>query len=75
MQIITTNVQLGALIRKERKAQNLTQEQLAALSGVGIRFLRELEFGKESCQLGRAFTVMTALGLRLVVGARGEDRA
>lgn len=75
MQTITTNTELGALIRKERKAQHLTQEQLAALSGVGIRYLRELELGKESCQLGRAFTVMAALGLRLAVSARNEGRS
>lgn len=64
--------ELGQLIRAERKAQGLTQEQLAAISGVGIRFVRELEQGKESCQLGLAIKVMQTLGLRLSVAARSE---
>lgn len=72
MQTITDNRQLGLLIRKERKAQKLTQEQLAALSGVGVRFVRELELGKESCQLGRALHVMSTLGLHLALSSRSE---
>ncbi|MGD9944502.1 MAG: type II toxin-antitoxin system Y4mF family antitoxin [Burkholderiaceae bacterium] len=69
---IPSGRELGTLIRQERKAQRLTQEQLAALTGVGPRFIRELEAGKESCQLGRALLVLSALGLRLAVSRRGE---
>jgi y4mF family transcriptional regulator len=63
---------LGAIIREERKAQRLTQEQLAGLTGVGVRFVRELEAGKESCQMGRALQVVAALGLSLSAGRRGD---
>jgi y4mF family transcriptional regulator len=63
---------LGQLIRKERKAQGLTQEQLAGLTGVGVRFVRELEAGKESCQLGRTLSVLAALGLTVAVFDRRE---
>lgn len=63
--------QFGLLIRQERKAQKLTQEELAAISGVGVRFLRELELGKESCQLGRALRVLDTLGLEWSIGQRG----
>jgi y4mF family transcriptional regulator len=72
MQAITDTHTLGTLIRKERKSQKLTQEQLAALTGVGIRYVRELEAGKESCQLGRALQVLAALGLRALVEPRQE---
>ncbi len=72
MQTITTSGNLGDLIRDERKAQGLTQEQLAGLTGVGVRFVRELEAGKESCQLGRALQVAAALGLSLSVSRRRE---
>ncbi|WP_213775771.1 type II toxin-antitoxin system Y4mF family antitoxin [Bradyrhizobium sp. dw_78] len=72
MQTITTSKGLGELIREERKAQGLTQEQLAGLTGVGVRFVRELEAGKESCQLGRALQVAAALGLSLSVSSRRE---
>jgi y4mF family transcriptional regulator len=63
---------LGLLVRKERKVQNLTQEQLAGVTGVGIRFVRELEAGKESCHLGLAIQVMTALGLIVSIDSRNE---
>jgi transcriptional regulator with XRE-family HTH domain len=55
----------GARIRSRRKAMNMRQDQLALASGVGRRFLIELEAGKSSCQLGRSLLVAQALGLRL----------
>lgn len=70
MQTITDTKSLGHLIRRERKAQRLTQEQLAGLTGVGVRFVRELEAGKDSCQIGRALKVAEALGLAVSVGSR-----
>lgn len=74
MNAIADTKTLGALIRAERKRQKLTQEQLAALTGVGDRFVRELEAGKESCQLGRALKVIGALGLRVRLDTReGAD--
>lgn len=72
MQAITDSQSFGLLVRTERKAQGLTQEQLAGLTGVGVRFVRELEAGKESCQIGRALQVAAALGLTLAVGSRRE---
>lgn len=57
--------ELGVLIRTLRKKQKLTQEELAATSGVGTRFIRELEQGKESCHLGKTMAVMQMLGMRI----------
>jgi transcriptional regulator with XRE-family HTH domain len=54
----------GSLIRSRRKALNMRQDQLALATGVGRRFLIELEAGKPSCQLGRSLLVADALGLR-----------
>ena len=62
---------LGDLIRQVRKSQGLTQEQLAALCGVGVRFLRELEHGKETCHMGKALTIVESLGIELLAG-KGE---
>ena len=44
----------------------MRQDQLALASGVGRRFLIELEAGKASCQLGRSLLVAKALGLDLM---------
>jgi transcriptional regulator with XRE-family HTH domain len=54
----------GALIRSRRKALKMRQDQLALATGVGRRFLIDLEAGKPSCQLGRSLLVAEALGLR-----------
>lgn len=59
--------QLGGIVRKNRKEQGLTQAQLAALSGVGVRFVRELELGKASCQIGKVLTVVAMLGIDLKI--------
>jgi transcriptional regulator with XRE-family HTH domain len=53
----------GSMIRNRRKALNLRQDQLALATGVGRRFLIELEAGKPSCQLGRSLLVANALRL------------
>ena len=42
----------------------MRQDQLALATGVGRRFLIELEAGKSSCQLGRSLLVAEALGLK-----------
>ncbi len=56
---------LGKLIRETRKASKVTQKELAAACGVGIRFIQDLEKGKASCELGKALLVALMLGIRL----------
>ena len=67
----------GAQIRSRRKALKMRQDQLALATGVGRRFLIELEAGKSSCQLGRSLLVAEALGLRAgdipASGARSQS--
>jgi y4mF family transcriptional regulator len=53
---------LGLIVRRERKAQKLKQAELAAVSGVGIRFIVDLEAGKPTLQLGKVLHVVTTLG-------------
>jgi DNA-binding XRE family transcriptional regulator len=53
----------GSLIRSRRKDLKIRQAQLALATGVGRRFLIDLESGKPSCQLGRSLLVAEALGL------------
>lgn len=60
-----TAAALGSLIRRRRKALNMRQDELALATGVGRRFLIDLEAGKPTCQLGRSLLVADALGLRL----------
>lgn len=63
---------LGQVIRAERKAQGLRQDELAAASGVGLRFVVELERGKDTAQIGKALAVLAALGCRVTIARPGE---
>jgi transcriptional regulator with XRE-family HTH domain len=55
----------GSSIRRRRKALNMRQDELALATGVGRRFLIDLEAGKPTCQLGRSLLVADVLGLRV----------
>mgnify|MGYP001447843969 CR=1 FL=1 len=44
---------LSATVKILRKQYNLTQEDLSLKSGVGLRFVRDLEQGKESLRLDK----------------------
>jgi len=63
------------MIRGRRKALKMRQDQLALATGVGRRFLIELEAGKPSCQLGRSLLVAAALGLTPADILAGHDPA
>ena len=66
-----TAKELGTIIQKTRKAQGMTQPQLAMACGTGIRFIVDLESGKETCQIGKALLVAQMLGLN--IGVAGQQ--
>ena len=55
----------SAFIKFQRKKLGITQEELAAKAGVGIRFIRELEQGKETLQLNKVQQVLHLFGFQL----------
>jgi HTH-type transcriptional regulator / antitoxin HipB len=60
------NIQdLSQLIRHTRQYQGLTQADLAGMSGLGRRFISELENGKESAQVSKVILVLNILGIGL----------
>lgn len=52
-----------------RKALGLRLEDVALTAGVGIRFLSELERGKQTARLSQTFLVLDALGITLSLTA------
>jgi y4mF family transcriptional regulator len=62
-----TPQQIGALIRQTRKILGVTQKDLALTSGTGLRFVIDLEKGKETCEIGKALTVLQTLGIKLTL--------
>jgi len=65
---ITSTQVLGLIVKNKRKQDQLTQIELAELTGVGIRFLSELENGKPTVQLDKVLQVLAGLGLKMEVG-------
>lgn len=55
---IMNSTRISAVIKDLRKKYNLTQEDLAIKSGVGLRFLRELEQGKPTVRLDKVNQVL-----------------
>jgi len=53
---------LGAFIKEKRNLVKLTQPELAAKAGVGLRFIRELEQGKETLRLDKVNQVLQLFG-------------
>jgi len=53
---------IASFVREKRKKLNLTQIELAEKAGVGIRFIRELEQGKETLQLNKVNQVLQLFG-------------
>jgi HTH-type transcriptional regulator / antitoxin HipB len=63
--MITNTKQLGEAIRFTRKQLGITQQDLALSAGTGLRFIVDLEQGKNTVQFGKALDVIQALGLSI----------
>jgi y4mF family transcriptional regulator len=61
---------LGDAVRAARERAKLTQAQLARSAGVGLKFLYELESGKETLRADKVLDVLEVLGLQLIVAPR-----
>jgi y4mF family transcriptional regulator len=72
---MTTIADIAASIKATRRALKLRQADLAAASGVGLRFLIELEAGKPTAQLGKTLAVLNALGLDCDLVPRSSSTA
>lgn len=59
--------ELGNLIKDTRKTQGLTQSDLAISANVGVRFIVDLENGKETAQIGKVLQVCQMLGLKIEI--------
>jgi y4mF family transcriptional regulator len=64
---MATPRQIGQIIRNTRKALGVTQKSLALTSGTGLRFIIDLEKGKETSEIGKALHVLKTLGIKLIL--------
>ncbi|MBL8286552.1 MAG: helix-turn-helix transcriptional regulator [Rubrivivax sp.] len=69
---IRSSVELGAVIREQRKRLALKQLDLAGLGNTGNRFIVDLENGKPTVQLQKVLDLMDLLGLEVVVRTKAS---
>jgi len=62
-----TATEIGALIRETRKRLGVTQKGLALTAGTGLRFVIDLEKGKETCELGKSLRILQTLGITMTL--------
>jgi len=53
---------IGFFLKQKRKATGLTQEEFAIRSGLGLRFVRELEQGKQTVRLDKVNQALAMFG-------------
>jgi len=56
---------LNKFVRLKRKSLKMTQKEMSEKSGVGIRFIRELERGKETLKMDKVNQVLDLFGYEL----------
>lgn len=68
---------LSKFVKEKRSLARLTQPELAEKAGVGLRFLRELEQGKETLRLDKVNQVLQLFGYEIgpVKKAAGTDQS
>lgn len=59
---------IAEFVKTERKKAGLTQEEFALRSGLGLRFVRELEQGKETVRMDKVNQALAMFGMETVPG-------
>lgn len=62
---IVMQKELVKFVKDRRKLLGLTQEELAEKAGVGLRFIRDLEQGKETLRMDKVNQVLALFGHKL----------
>lgn len=65
---------IAEFVKKSRKAAGLTQAEFAMRSGLGLRFVRELEQGKETVRMDKVNVALGMFDMEAVPGRKGEKQ-
>ena len=63
---------ISKFIKEKRKAAGLTQEEFAMRSGLGLRFVRELEQGKETVRMDQVNVALAMFDMQAVPGRKDD---
>ena len=64
---------IAAFVKKSRKEAGLTQEEFAMRSGLGLRFVRDLEQGKTTVRMDKVNVALGMFGME-AAPARKENK-
>ena len=64
---------LSVTVKMLRKQYNLTQEELSLKSGVGLRFVRDLEQGKETLRLDKVNQLLDFFNYEMVATQKADN--
>ena len=64
---------IAEFVKINRKAAGLTQEEFAIRSGLGLRFVRELEQGKETVRMDKVNVALGMFGMEAAPARKGEE--
>ena len=65
---------LSTTVKMLRKQYNLTQEELSLKSGVGLRFVRDLEQGKEKLRLDKVNQLLDFFNYEMIATPKSNNR-
>ncbi len=63
---------IAEFVKQKRREAGLTQEEFAMRSGLGLRFVRDLEQGKETVRMDKVNQALAMFGMKAVPG-RTDD--
>lgn len=64
---------IAEFVKTQRKAAGLIQEQFAMRSGLGLRFVRELEQGKTTVRMDKVNVALAMFGMEAVPGRKEDE--
>lgn len=64
--------EIARFVKTKRKELGMTQKEFAIRSGLGLRFIRELEQGKETLKMDKVNHALSMFGMTLVPGRKNK---
>lgn len=67
---IQSIAELGKIVRQRRKQMGISQADLSGMTGLGNRFIVDLEKGKPTIQFEKVLLILSLLGIDLIAKGR-----
>ncbi len=64
---------IAEFIKENRKRAGLTQQEFALRSGLGLRFVRELEQGKETVRMDKVNIALSMFNAEAIAGKKDAE--